>query len=81
MRDKIKKILEKNISKHLYDFGVGKTFKINTKSIKHKKIDKLTKLKLRSSIFFQKTSLREKYTAHRGEEATHNIHPIKDSYL
>lgn len=32
--------------------GVGKTFKINTKSIKHKKIDKLTKLKLRSSIFF-----------------------------
>lgn len=52
MRDKIKNILEKNISKHLYDFGVGKTFKINTKSIKHKKIDKLTKLKLRSSIFF-----------------------------
>lgn len=37
MRDKIKKILEENISKHLYDFGVVKTFKINTKSIKHKK--------------------------------------------
>lgn len=38
-------MLEKNLRKHLYDLGVDKTFLINMESIKHKKVDKLAKLK------------------------------------
>ena len=53
MRDKIKNV-RKNLRKHLYDLGVDKTFLINMESIKHKNIDKLAKLKLRSTISFSK---------------------------
>lgn len=64
IRDDIVKILEKDRSKHLCDFGVGKQTEKNYK---------LPILKLRNSVF-QKTSLRDKWVVHRGEETIYNAY-------